>query len=187
MDETYPTLHELRAQGTVGAIGAAMNQWQALGRYVTETEIDCVLLAGRYTLLDQSTLPELLPPCEEKGVRVILGGPYNSGVLASDLTPGAKYFYADASPDVLDRARAIKTVCDRYGVPIKAATLQFGLGHPTIASTIPGARSTRRGGREPGDGKGSDPVRPVGGASPRTSYLNEIAKSTSSALEGKVR
>jgi D-threo-aldose 1-dehydrogenase len=128
MDETYPTLHELRAQDTVGAIGAAMNQWQALGRYVTETEIDCVLLAGRYTLLDQSTLPELLPPCEEKGVRVILRGPYNSGVLASDLTPGAKYFYDDASPDVLDRARAIKTVCDRYGVPIKALALQFGLG-----------------------------------------------------------
>ncbi|MDA1348291.1 MAG: aldo/keto reductase [Chloroflexi bacterium] len=141
MDATYPVLHELRARGTVGAIGAAMNQWQALGRYVTETEIDYVLLAGRYTLLDQSALPELLPLCEEKGVRVILGGPYNSGVLASDLAPGAKYFYADASPDVLDRAWAIKAVCDRYGVPLKAAALQFGLGHPAVASTIPGARS----------------------------------------------
>ena len=118
-----------------------MNQWQALARFARDADFDCFLLAGRYTLLEHSALPELLPICRERQISVILGGPYNSGILASDLSPGAQYFYADAPPDILERARRINTVCERRGVPIKAAALQFGLAHPAVAATIPGPRS----------------------------------------------
>lgn len=141
IDEAFPTLADLRSQGVVSAIGAGMNQWQALADFAREGDFDCFLLAGRYTLLDQSGLLELLPICEDKRISVMLGGPYNSGILASDLRPGATYFYQEAPADVLDRARQIKAVCDRYGAPLKAAALQFGLAHPAVAATIPGARS----------------------------------------------
>ena len=139
--ETFPALAELRSQGVVKAIGAGMNQWQMLARFAKEGDFDCFLLAGRYTLLDHSGLSELLPLCEQKGISVVLGGPYNSGILASDLSPGTTYFYQRAAPDVLQRARQIKAVCDRYDVPLKAAALQFGLAHPAVAATIPGARA----------------------------------------------
>ena len=139
--EAFPTLAELRSQGVIRAIGAGMNQWEALARFAVEGDFDCFLLAGRYTLLDQSGLSEFLPLCQRKGISVILGGPYNSGILASDLSGDATYFYAETPPEVLDRARRIKSVCDRHAVPLKAAALQFGLAHPAVAATIPGARS----------------------------------------------
>ena len=139
--EAYPTLADLRSQGVVGAIGAGMNQWEMEARFAREGDFDCFLLAGRYTLLDHSGLEELLPLCEQKQISVILGGPYNSGVLASDLGPETTYFYQRTPPEVLEKARRIKTVCDRYDVPLKAAALQFGLAHPVIAATIPGPRS----------------------------------------------
>ncbi len=141
ISEAFPALAELRSQGVIGAIGAGMNQWEALARFAMEGDFDCFLLAGRYTLLDQSGLAELLPLCEQKGISVILGGPYNSGILASDLSGSATYFYAATPPEVLHRAREIKTVCDRHEVPLKAAALQFGLAHPAVAATIPGAQS----------------------------------------------
>ena len=138
--EAYPTLAELRSQGVVGAIGAGMNQWEMPARFAREGDFDCFLLAGRYTLLDHSGLEELLPLCEEKSVSIILGGPYNSGVLASDLGPDTTYFYERTPPEVLETARRIKAVCDRHEVPLKAAALQFGLAHPAVAATIPGPR-----------------------------------------------
>jgi D-threo-aldose 1-dehydrogenase len=141
IDEAFPTLAELRSQGVVSAIGAGMNEWQPLARFARDGDFDCFLLAGRYTLLDHSGLDELLPLCQQKGISVVLGGPYNSGVLASDLQSGSTYFYLETPPDVLDRARQIKAVCDRHGVPLKAAALQFGLAHPAVAATIPGPRS----------------------------------------------
>ena len=139
--EALPTLADLRSQGVIKAVGAGMNQWEMLARFAREGDFDCFLLAGRYTLLDQSSLKELLPICEEKTISIIVGGPFNSGILASDLSPEATYDYAAAPPDVLDVARKIKAVCDRYDVPLKAAALQFGLAHPAVAATIPGARS----------------------------------------------
>ena len=139
--EAYPTLADLRSEGVVKAIGVGMNQWQMLARFARETDVDCFLVAGRYTLLDQSALPELMPLCEERGISVILGGPYNSGILASDLSPDTTFDYFPVTTEVLKRARAIKAVCDRHGVPLKAAALQFGLAHPAVAATIPGARS----------------------------------------------
>ena len=146
--EAFPTLAELRSQGVVKAIGAGVNQWQLPARLAREGEFDLFLLAGRYTLLDQSALDELLPLCVEKGISVTLGGPYNAGVLASDLARGKTYRYTTAQstnaavpPEMLDRARRIKAVCDRHGVPLRAAALQFGLAHPAVAATIPGAKS----------------------------------------------
>ncbi len=139
--EAYPALAELRSQGVVGAIGAGMNQWEMPARFAREGDFDCFLLAGRYTLLDHSGLEELFPLCEEKSVSVILGGPYNSGVLASDLGQDTTYFYQRTPPDVLETARQIKAVCDRHEVPLKAAALQFGLAHPAVAATIPGPRN----------------------------------------------
>lgn len=141
IDEAFPTLADLRSQGVVGAIGAGMNEWQPLARFARDGDFDCFLLAGRYTLLDHSGLDELLPLCQERGISVVLGGPYNSGILASDLQSDTTYFYRETPPDVLDRARQIKTVCDRHAVPLKAAALQFGLAHPAVAATIPGPRS----------------------------------------------
>ena len=143
MDEAYPTLQRLKSEGVLKAVGVGMNQWQALARFAGAADFDCFLLAGRYTLLDHSALPTLMPLCEEKRISLILGGPYNSGILASDLSAGATYFYDEAPSDVLHRARAIKAVCDRRDVPLKAAALQFGLAHPAVASTIPGGRSRK--------------------------------------------
>jgi D-threo-aldose 1-dehydrogenase len=139
--EAYPVLADLRSQGVIRAIGAGMNQWQMLADLAREGDFDCFLLAGRYTLLDPSGLAELLPLCAEKGIGIILGGPYNSGILASDLSSSVTYDYMAAPPGILAQARSMKAVCDRYDVPLKAAALQFGLAHPAVVSTIPGARS----------------------------------------------
>ena len=141
LDEAFPALYELRSQGVVGAVGAGMNQWEMLARFAREGDPDCFLLAGRYTLLDQSGLDELLPLCVEKDIGIVLGGPYNSGILASDLSDDTTFNYLPAPREVLEKARSIKDVCDRHGVPLKAAALQFGLAHPAVAATIPGARS----------------------------------------------
>lgn len=139
--EAFPALIELREQGLVGAIGAGMNQWELELRFARELPLDCFLLAGRYTLLEQTALAEFLPDCEANGISVIAGGPYNSGILASNLDDAASYNYRTAPAEMLDRARAIKAVCDRHGVPLKAAALQFILAHPAVAAVIPGAAS----------------------------------------------
>ena len=143
LDEAFPALYELRSQGVVGAVGAGMNQCPMLARFAREADPDCFLLAGRYTLLDQSGLDELLPLCEEKDIGIVLGGPYNSGILASDLSDDTTFNYLPAPREILEKARSIKDVCDRHGVPLKAAALQFGLAHPAVVTTIPGARSIK--------------------------------------------
>lgn len=139
--EAYPTLVDLRSQGVVKAIGVGMNQWEMEARFAREGDFDCFLLAGRYTLLDQSSLAELMPVCLEKNVSLVLGGPYNSGILASGLGPQSTYDYEIAPPEIIEKARRIKAVCHRYAIPLKAAALQFGLLHPAVAATIPGPRS----------------------------------------------
>jgi D-threo-aldose 1-dehydrogenase len=137
--EAYPQLAELRAQGVVKAIGVGITQWQMALRFAQEGDFDCFLLASRYTLLEQTALPVFLPYCEKHNISVIIGGPYNSGILASKLQPSAKYDYHDAPPKILAKARRIKAICDRFNVPLKAAALQFVLAHPTVASVIPGS------------------------------------------------
>lgn len=142
VEEAYPALHELRAQGTVGAIGAGMNQWQMLADLVRHTDLDVVLLAGRYTLLDQSALDGLLPLCEARGVSVVIGGVFNSGLLATPAPrPDATYDYAPGPAAVVARARRIAAVCERHGVALPQAALAFPTAHPAVASVLVGMRS----------------------------------------------
>lgn len=133
----FPALTRLRAEGTIAAVGAGMNQTAMLCRFAREADVDCFLCAGRYTLLDPSAADELLPLCAERGIAVICGGVYNSGVLAA----GRTYDYVPASADVRERARRIEAVCGRHGVPLKAAAIQFPLSHPAVMCVVVGARS----------------------------------------------
>jgi D-threo-aldose 1-dehydrogenase len=141
LTQAFPVLMELRAQGRVSAIGAGMNQWEMELQFAREVNVDCFLLAGRYTLLDQTALSEFLPYCVEQHIGVVAGGPYNSGILAVGPREGATFNYRVASMQMMDKARRISAMCARHQVPLKAAALQFILAHPAIASVIPGARS----------------------------------------------
>ncbi|MFF4503223.1 aldo/keto reductase [Streptomyces sp. NPDC001401] len=138
--EGYPALEKLRSEGVVGAIGAGMNQAEMLTRFVRDTDVDVVLCAGRYTLLDQRALTELLPAAQERGTSVVIGGAFNSGLLA-DPKPGATYNYAAAPTELLDRALHLKAVADRHGTTLRAAALAFCAAHPAVASVLVGARS----------------------------------------------
>ncbi|MFB7109833.1 aldo/keto reductase [Streptomyces sp. NPDC056291] len=138
--EGYPALEELRAQGVVGAIGAGMNQSEMLTRFVRDTDVDVVLCAGRYTLLDQRARTQLLPAAAERGVSVVIGGAFNSGLLA-DPRPGATYNYASAPLELVERARRMKAVADRHGLTLRGAALRFCADHPAVASVLVGTRS----------------------------------------------
>jgi D-threo-aldose 1-dehydrogenase len=138
----YRALAELRSAGAIRAVGAGMNQSAMLARFAREADMDCFLLAGRYTLLEQGALDELLPICLERRISIIIGGVFNSGILA-DPRPGAMYNYAPAAPPILERVQRIRAICERHGVPIKAAALQFPLAHPAIASVLCGVRSAQ--------------------------------------------
>lgn len=136
----YSALDRLRSEGTAKAIGAGMNQSEMLARFVREADCDCLLLAGRYTLLDRGGASELLPLCLERGIAVIAGGVFNSGILA-DPGPLARFNYAPATPDILDRARSLQETCRRHDVDIKAAALQFPLRNSAVKSVLTGCRS----------------------------------------------
>ncbi|KMS82441.1 aldo/keto reductase [Streptomyces flaveolus] len=138
--EGYPALEKLRSEGVVGAIGAGMNQAEMLARFVRDTDVDVVLCAGRYTLLDQSAATELLPEAVRRGVSVVIGGAFNSGLLA-DPTRKPTYDYTQAPQDLLDRALRIKAVAERHGTTLRAAALAFCSAHPAVASVLAGARS----------------------------------------------
>ncbi|MGG8461253.1 aldo/keto reductase, partial [Streptomyces lividans] len=135
-----PALLRLRDEGVVGAVGAGMNHSAPLAELVRRTDLDVVLIAGRYTLLEQPALAGLLPLCAERGVGVIAAGVFNSGLLA-DPRPGAPYHYHPVPDDVLRRALALDDVCARYGVPLRAAAQQFPFGHPAVVSVVVGAAS----------------------------------------------
>lgn len=138
--EGYPALEKLRSEGVVGAIGAGMNQAEMLTRFVRDTDVDVVLCAGRYTMLDQSALTELLPAAVERGVRVVIGGAFNSGLLA-DPKPGATYNYAAAPDELLHKALRMKEIARRHGITLRAAALAFCMTHPAVTSVLVGARS----------------------------------------------
>ena len=139
LSEAYPALEKLRDEGLIRAIGVGMNQSAVPTRFVTETDIDVVLLAGRYTLLDQSAADDLLPAAEARDVAIVLGGVFNSGLLA-DPRNAATYNYVPAPPELIQRALEIEAVCLAHEVPLRAAALQFGLGHPAVASALIGIR-----------------------------------------------
>jgi D-threo-aldose 1-dehydrogenase len=136
----YPTLAELRSQGVVKAIGAGMNQWQMLADFARDADPDCFLLAGRYTLLEQTSL-DAMNKFAEKKISIFAGGVYNSGILATGAKKDAKYQYATAPPAILEKVNRIQTVCDRYDVPLNAAAVQFVRAHPAVASIVLGADS----------------------------------------------
>lgn len=138
--EGYPALERLRAEGVVGAIGAGMNQTAMLTRFVRDTDIDVVLCAGRYTLLDHGALTDLFPAAQERGTSVVIGGAFNSGLLA-DPRPGATYDYAAAPPELLARALRMRQLAERHGTTLRAAALAFCAAHPVVASVLVGARS----------------------------------------------
>ncbi|ARF59168.1 aldo/keto reductase [Streptomyces gilvosporeus] len=138
--EAYPALERLRSEGMVGAIGAGMNQTAMLTRFLIDTDVDAVLCAGRYTLLEQPALAELLPAAANRGKSVIIGGVLNSGILAHPV-PGATYNYSAAPGELLERALRMREVTEAYGVPLRAAALHFPFGHPAVASVLTGARS----------------------------------------------
>ena len=134
-------LHDLRAAGVIRAIGVGANEWQILERCVRDGDFDCFLLAGRYSLLEQTALDSFLPLCTRRGISVIVGGPFNSGILASGAVPGATYNYQPAPPAILERVRALERVVTAHGVPLATAALQFPFHHPAVATVIPGARA----------------------------------------------
>jgi len=137
--EAYPALARLRDEGVIRAIGAGMNQSAMLARFAQEGDFDVFLLAGRYTLLDQEALGELLPLCVDRGIGILVGGVMNSGVLA-DPRPGSRFNYQPAPPAIIERARRIAAVCLRHDVPLRAAAIQFPLAHPAVVSLIAGVR-----------------------------------------------
>ncbi len=136
-----PALIRLRDEGVVRHVGAGMNHVAPLLRIVRETDVDQIMVAGRYTLLDRSAGDHLLPACSERGVRVVAAGLYNSGVLA-DPRPGAHYDYAPADAATVERALGLRELCAAHGVPLRAAAVQFPLGHPAVRAVAVGCRDT---------------------------------------------
>jgi len=137
----WRALGELREAGVIGGIGAGFNSLGSIPRFLDLFDMDFFLLAMRYTLLEQEVLDSEFPLCAERGVGIVVGGGYNSGILATGAVPGAMYNYAPAAPAILERVKRIEAVCARHHVPLPAAALQFPLGHPIVASIIPGAIS----------------------------------------------
>ena len=142
MDGIYRALHEMRDQGVIRAIGVGLNGTEMLTRFAKAGDFDVFLLAGRYTLLEQHGLDDLFPICREKGISLVIGGVFNSGILATGASdPNATYNYAKADPAALARVREIEEVCGAHGVPLPAAALQFPLGNDVVAAVIPGVRT----------------------------------------------
>ena len=147
MDGAYPVLDRLRSQGVIGAVGAGMNQSEMLARLARAGDFDCFLLAGRYTILEQGALDELLPLCLEKDISIIAGGTYNSGILATGSQggpDGARYDYMEAPPEIVARVRGLEEAAATHAVDLRAAASQFALAHPSVACIVPGTRRPER-------------------------------------------
>lgn len=140
LDQAFPTLADLRDQGVIRAVGSGMNQWQMLDHFANNADFDLFLLAGRYTLLEQTSLA-FLENVQEKGIGIFLGGVYNSGILATGPKDDAKYNYQNAPEAVLEKARQINAICQRHNVPLNVAALQFAAAHPAVTSMVIGAES----------------------------------------------
>jgi D-threo-aldose 1-dehydrogenase len=138
MKSGYKALVKLRDEKVIKAFGGGVNEWEVCETLASRGDFDLFLLAGRYTLLEQKALDSFLPLCEERGIGIVLGGPYNSGILAVGPKPGATYNYTRAPKDILDRVRRIEAVCKRHKVKLPEAALRFPLAHPSVVSVIPG-------------------------------------------------
>ncbi|GHF41900.1 aldo/keto reductase [Seohaeicola zhoushanensis] len=136
----YHALERLRNEGAIRAFGAGVNEWQVCQQMAERGDFDLFLLAGRYTLLEQEALDSFLPLCEARGIGIVIGGPYNSGILATGARPGAFYNYDPAPPEILDRVARIEAVCAAHGVRMVDAAFRFPLHHPAVLSVIPGGQ-----------------------------------------------
>jgi D-threo-aldose 1-dehydrogenase len=142
LEGAVPALSQLRDEGVIGAYGAGMNQSEMLHRFVTETDVDVIMLAGRYTLLEQGTRQDVLPACAEGGVGVVNVGVFNSGLLSKDRpTPGATYNYEPAPAELLERACLLAEICERHGTTLPAAALAFSFRQPVVTSVVVGMRT----------------------------------------------
>lgn len=144
MDGAWRALERLRSEGAVKAIGVGVNEWEVCLAALEQRDFDCFLLAGRYTLLEQDALDRFLPLCEDRGAAVVVGGGFNSGILATGAKPGAKYNYAPAPAAILEKVAKIEAVCAAHGVPLPAAALQFVVAHPAIPSFCAGTRTVEQ-------------------------------------------
>jgi D-threo-aldose 1-dehydrogenase len=136
--EAYPTLAQLRAQGVIKMVGAGMNQWEMMMDFAEIGDFDCFLMAGRYSLLQQTSLP-FLQQCHQRGIKIWVGGAFNSGILATGSVPNAKYMYVNAPERVLTRVRQLEAICAKYAVPLHVAALQFVLANPGVTRLVAGA------------------------------------------------
>lgn len=139
MKTGYGALVKLRDQGVIKAFGAGVNEWEVCEILAKQGDFDLFLLAGRYTLLEQESLNSFLPLCVERGIGIVIGGAYNSGILASGAKPGAFYNYDPAPQHILDRVAGIEKICNRHGIKLVEAALRFPLVHPAVVTVIPGA------------------------------------------------
>jgi D-threo-aldose 1-dehydrogenase len=139
MTGAYPALERLKSEGAVRAIGIGVNEAEMCVRFARAGNFDAMLLAGRYSLLEQPALAEFLPLAQEKGIGVMLGGVFNSGILATGPVPGAHYNYKPAPPEIIERVGKIARVCAAHGVALADAALRFPLGHPAVACVVVGA------------------------------------------------
>jgi aryl-alcohol dehydrogenase-like predicted oxidoreductase len=140
IESAFPALAARRERGEIGAIGVGMLPCEPLARFAEEADFDCLMMIGKYTLLNQSALDELLPIALNRGISIIAGGVFNSGLLANP-APGAAYDYRPAANHVVKRALLVSQACDDFGVPVRAAALQFAFGHPAVACVVVGART----------------------------------------------
>ncbi len=143
MSSGYKALVKLREEKTIRAFGAGVNEYQVCETLAAQGDFDIFLLAGRYTLLEQEALNSFLPICEKRGIGIVLGGPYNSGILATGAKPGAWYNYDPAPKDILERVRKIEAVCKAHKVKLPQAALRFPIMHPSVVTVIPGAVSPK--------------------------------------------
>lgn len=135
----YKALDDLRRQGVIRALGIGVNEADVCTRFALECRLDVVLLAGRYSLLDPSAADEFFPLAQQQGIGILLGGVFNSGILATGAGPGAKYDYADAPATIQERVRQLQAVCARHRVPLACAAMQFAAAHPAVQSLVLGA------------------------------------------------
>ena len=139
MDGAYRALDRLRSEGVIKGIGLGLNDPEYMARYLRDGDFDCILMAGRYSLLEQPALAEVLPIAEEKNVGVMLGGVFNSGILATGPIAGARYNYTPAPPEIIAKVQRIERICLSHGVPLSTAAMRFPLGHPAVSSLALGA------------------------------------------------
>ena len=144
MDGAWKALSKLKEEGVVKAIGVGVNEWEVCHAALERRDFDCFLLAGRYTLLEQDALDTFLPLCEERNAAVVVGGGFNSGILATGAKEGAKYNYAPAPADIMEKVRKIEAVCAEYNVPLPAAALQFVVAHPAVPTFMAGTRTVQQ-------------------------------------------